>query len=462
MTTVSGIHAEADPALQRHLEELAREHDVPGAVVAVLLEDEVTEAATGVLNRNTGVPVTTDALFRIGSVTKMYTATLAMCLVHDGKLDLDAPVKVYLPKFRVADPQATEAITVRMILCHTSGLDGDLPADTGRGDDCLDVFLNRVAPELPQVTSPGGLFSYSNPAFTILGSVVERVTGQTWDAALRERLLTPLGAAATMTLPEEAILRRAAVGHLTPGGHRIHGAKLVPTDVWGWPRSCGPAGGIITTAADMIAFARLHLDGGRAPDGTLVMSSDQVRLMQEPQVDVPNKLFAAASGLGWRLRAWDGRTVLWHGGNGLAQMAELHVLPHARCAVALVGNSYTSIYLFRDLLAQLLADRLGITVPPPPEPDDTLELELSRYAGTYRANHLHLRFEQHDGRLAFSLYSREEGGDLLGGPAPNTPARPIDATRFLLGNELIGEFRDFDPSGRPRVFHTDCVMRRVD
>ncbi len=99
--------------LPERLAEAAAAHQVPGAVVAVSAGDERAEAAYGVLNRATGVEVTTDSLFQIGSITKLWTATLVMQLVDEGLLDLDTPVRRYLPGFRVADQGASARMTAR-------------------------------------------------------------------------------------------------------------------------------------------------------------------------------------------------------------------------------------------------------------------------------------------------------------------------------------------------------------
>src|SRR3954466_13339235 len=116
---------------QERLSLLADKHGVPGASLAILSGDEVAEASYGVLNVRTGAPATPDALFQIGSITKVWTATIVMQLVDEGKLDLDRPVVTYLPEFKVADADVTRQVTTRQLLTHTSGIDGDLFLDTG-------------------------------------------------------------------------------------------------------------------------------------------------------------------------------------------------------------------------------------------------------------------------------------------------------------------------------------------
>src|SRR5688500_7087716 len=117
--------------LQSRLEELTKKHKVVGAAVGVLHDGEGTEAAAGVVNLNTGVEVTPDTVFQIGSMGKSWTATVVMQMVDEGKLDLDVPVQTYLPTFKVADPEVSAKVTLRHLLPHTSGIDGDHFPDTG-------------------------------------------------------------------------------------------------------------------------------------------------------------------------------------------------------------------------------------------------------------------------------------------------------------------------------------------
>ena len=130
---------------QERLALLADKHGVPGASLAILEGDQVAEAAYGVLNIRSGVEATTDSLFQIGSITKAWTATLVMQLVDEGLLDLDEPVVTYLPEFKVADADVTRTVTTRHLLAHTSGIDGDLFLDTGRGDDAVSKYVEACA-----------------------------------------------------------------------------------------------------------------------------------------------------------------------------------------------------------------------------------------------------------------------------------------------------------------------------
>jgi CubicO group peptidase (beta-lactamase class C family) len=112
--------------LQTRLDELCAEYKVPGASLGIILGDESLEVPSGVVNLNTGVETTSDTLFQIGSITKVYTATMVMQLVDEGKVALDEPVSKYLPELSLEDAEAAKTITVRQLLTHTSGIDGDL------------------------------------------------------------------------------------------------------------------------------------------------------------------------------------------------------------------------------------------------------------------------------------------------------------------------------------------------
>src|SRR5690606_4399813 len=156
-----------------------------------------------------------DSVFQLGSVTKTFTATLLLMLADEGLLDLDAPLVSVLPELTWGDADAREIVTARHLLTHTSGIDGDHFLDLGRGEDVLERYVGTCG-DLAQVVAPGAAWSYCNTGFAIAGRLVERLTGQTYDDALADRLLRPLGMTRSCTLPEEALRHRAAFGHV-PG-----------------------------------------------------------------------------------------------------------------------------------------------------------------------------------------------------------------------------------------------------
>lgn len=190
---------------------LLAENQVPAAAVAVYSHGEIVEHAAGVLSKATGVEATVDSVFQIGSITKTWTATLAMQLFDEGKLDLDAAVRSYLPEFALHDEHAAARITVRQLMCHVCGFEGDLFTDTGTGDDCVQKFVASIA-DTTQLFEPGERFSYNNAGYTVLGRIVEVLRDKPYDRCLTDHLITPLRLTHVATGPNEAIMFRAAVG----------------------------------------------------------------------------------------------------------------------------------------------------------------------------------------------------------------------------------------------------------
>ncbi|MEU8780700.1 serine hydrolase domain-containing protein [Streptomyces sp. NPDC048637] len=366
---------------QARLGELLAAHHVPGAALAVVTGGELHELASGVLHTGTRVAVTTDSVFQIGSVSKGYTATLVVLLAHAGKLDLDAPVADVLPDFAVADAEATRTITPRQLLNHTSGIEGDFVSDTGRGDDCLARYVEGVR-NVGLTNPPGATMSYSSTAYNILGRIVEVVTGQTWDEALKEMLCVPLGLQHTMTLPEEVLRFRAAMGHMGEPGE-----DPVPTPLWNMlPRSAGPYGGICATAADVARFARLFVDGGRAPDGTRVLAAEAVEAMLRREVEMPDRWSLGAHwGLGWGLFEWDGVRGFGHDGSTFGQLAYLRALPEAGLAVALLTNGGAAApKVFETLCRELTAELGGVRMPEFGPAAEEPAVDPAPFTGSYR------------------------------------------------------------------------------
>ncbi len=423
----------------RRLGELAAEHRVPGAGLAILRvgaaadgsADVLVEAVHGVLSTATGVEVTPDSAFQIGSIGKVWTATVLMQLVDEGLLDLDAPVRDVLPELTVADPDVSARVTVRHLLTHTSGIDGDVFTDTGRGDDCLEKYVASLG-EVRQNHALGATFSYCNTGYSILGRVVEKVTGLTWDAAMSERLFRPLGLQHTTTLPEDTILGRAAVGHVGEPDEDPH-----PTPRWMLPRSLGPAGLISSTPRELVTFARMHLAGGVATDGTRVLSEESVARMQEPQTTLPDEhTLGDAWGLGWILFGWDGARLVGHDGTTLGQNAFLRVLPGSDLAVGLLTNGGHTRDLFDALYREVFAEVAGIAVPPtlePPADGTAPPVDAARYVGVYeRASVRTEVLEGEDGGLVLRTTDTAQLSGDDSDPVHEYPLVPVAPDLFAI------------------------------
>ncbi|MEU7578476.1 serine hydrolase domain-containing protein [Streptomyces sp. NPDC041068] len=381
---------------QTRLDELRAAHHVPGATLAVLVEGEIHELASGVLNRRTGVEATTDSVFQSGSIAKIYTSTLIMRLADAGELDLDAPVKEILPEFETADEEATRTITTRQLLSHTGGLTCDFTYDAGRGDDCLARYV-EAARGVALDCRPGAAVSYSSLGYNVLGRIIEVLTGQTWDAALKDRLFAPLGLERSMTLPEEALAFRTAMSHLGEPGQDPD-----PAPAWDlMPRSAGPYGRVLVSAGDVARLAKMHLDGGTAPDGTRLLSAAAVDEMQRRVADVPDKWSVSADGwgLGWTLYDWNGVMGYGHDGAAIGQYGYLRIVPSAGVAVVLLTNGGGARELYAGLFRELLADLADVTMPDAFEPPaQAPEVDFSKYVGTYERAGVVITVSERDGR----------------------------------------------------------------
>jgi len=461
------------------LNELATEANVPGAALGIWSDAQEILAAHGVLNTATQVPVTTDSVFQVGSITKLWTATMIMQLVDEGLLSLDTTISELLPGARLGTADVGDQVTVRHLLTHTSGIDGDVFTDTGRGDDCVERYVGLLA-EVPSVFTPGATYSYCNSGYVLLGRIIEVIDGQSWDESLRERLTGPLAATQTVTLPEEAILRRAAVGHQRCG---------TPVHVWGLPRSIGPAGLITATPGDLLTFARLHLDGGITADGKRLLSEAAVTAMRSACAAIPE--FSApgsAIGLGWRLSRWGNRTIVGHDGDTIGQSAYLRIDPEAGIAACLLTNSAESESLYREVFSEVFGDLTGVTMPPPPRPADGLPgsgsgpeaggqpagtpgvSDLERYAGYYERMSRQFDVSVRDGQLRMALTMTgnlaalvdAEPEDLLLYPAEATGS---SGTRFVLrsGDDEPWAPVSFDrlADGTPYLYMSGRVAPRV-
>jgi dipeptidyl aminopeptidase/acylaminoacyl peptidase/CubicO group peptidase (beta-lactamase class C family) len=373
---------------QRRLTALATRHKVPGAVLGILRvrpdggADELAQAAHGVLNVETGVAATTDAVFQIGSISKVWTATVVLQLVDEGKLDLDAPLVEYLPELRLADADVTKHVTMRHLLNHTSGIDGDVFTDYGRGDDCLEKYVAGLA-DVAQNHPLGATWSYCNSGFSLAGRVIEKITGQTWDQAMRERVFGPLGLRRTVTLPEEALLLPAAVGHVGEDE-----GEITKAPIWMLPRTLGPAGLICSTPADVLTFARAHLAGGAiagGEDGKRLLSEDSAVAMAAKEADLPDKYSLGDSwGLGWIRFDWDGHRLIGHDGNTIGQAAFLRILPEQGLAVTLLTNGGHTRDLYQDLYREIFAELADVEMPTPlGPPAEPVDVAIGGHAGTY-------------------------------------------------------------------------------
>ncbi|MCR3749925.1 serine hydrolase domain-containing protein [Lentzea californiensis] len=446
--------------LQENLPRLVAEHGVPGAAVAVTVGDDVAEAAAGVLNKNTGVETTTDSLFQIGSITKVWTTTLAMQLVDEDLLDLDAPVRDYLPEFKIADEEAAARITVRQLMNHTSGFEGDLFTDTGRGDDCVEKYVATLH-DTPQLFAPGEMFSYNNAGYCVLGRIVEVVRGKSYDDCLREHLFAPLGLTHAAADAYEAILYRAAAGHLTHD--EAAGPQTAP--VWALVRSNAPAGSMLAMSPrDLLKFARMHMN-----DGAGVLSPESAAAMRQVQVQVPDlALMGDAWGLGWELFHYPRATVIGHDGGTIGQNAFLRLVPEHGVAVALLTNGGKTIDLYQAIFRHVLRELTGVELPAMPEPvAEPPRVDGERFTGVYvSAVSERVVTQDEDGRIWMEVVPKGIMAELSPESAGRTELVPwrddtLVAAEPVMGIHMPHAFVGDDGNGRALFLHTGRADRRV-
>ena len=325
--------------------------DVPGVAVGVIVGDDEHVVTDGVTSVDHPLPVDADTLFHVGSTTKTVTATAVLRLVERGDLDLDAPVRTWLPDFRLADDDAARTVTLMHLLTHTAAFEGDVWSDPGPGDDALARYVEGFA-ALEQLAPPGTLWSYSNTAFSLAGRVLEVVTGQTFEAAVADLVTEPLGMTSSCFAADEAITRRTAVGHRTgPDGPQV-------VRPWGLPRAVAPAGGLASSVRDQLAYARFHLGDGRTPDGAPLLKPESMTFMRQPHARAGGGR-AAAVGLAWLIQ--DGRDVALfaHGGSTNGQESSFVIVPERGVAVTVLTNADRGAALQAALTKAILRDLLG-------------------------------------------------------------------------------------------------------
>ncbi len=403
----------------------ARERwSVPGLTFGVLRDGEVTVAADGVLRLGEEEPVTPESVFRVASITKPFVATLAMTLVQDGSLELDEP-----------PPESPVEATLRQLLSHQGGLATEWPEafdGLGDGDDALGQ-LARLDPEgLP--VGRGELFAYSNVGYWLVGAAIASAAGTTFEAAMEERVLTPLGLSATGFEPE-----RGVPGHdkLEPGSdeHR-------PADD-AYPRARRPSGGLWSNVEDLLNFAAHHL-GGPGP-----LRSESVAELQRPHVDGPGFRY----GLGWFVTRRGDRAAVEHMGSVAGYQSLLLLVPEEQVAVAALANSSRGLAPIRQVTR-----RLGLT-PDRAEDYPLSPAALETFAGRYHGQGLALELAADDGMLRLAVV---EVNSLTGEEQswPGVRARPVGDAEFeILEGEWRGERFDFP---RPGVVRFGTLAVRVE
>ena len=413
--------ATTDPDFQRLCDEIVAamaRFGVPGVAVGVLRDGVEYAAGFGITNVEAPVAVDDHTLFQIGSTTKTFTGTAAMRLVEVGALDLDAPLRTYLPELRLRDEAVAARVTLRHLFNHSGGWLGDYFDDTGDGDDALATIVARMV-DLPQFTPLGAYASYNNAGFYLAGRAIEAVTGKTYEAAIRALILEPLGMAESFFFAADCISRRVAVGHtVTEGGTTV-------ARPWALARAAHAAGGLTSSVRDQLRYARFHLGDGTAPDGTRLLTPETLAAMQEGRMPAGSAF--GSFGITWMMKDLDGVKTVRHGGTTNGQLSAFVLVPERDFALTVLTNANRGGQLHTAIVEWALRHYCGIAETPlTPRPLTTAE--LAPYAGRYSAALTELALTVQGGELVLQVVP--QGGF----PKKESPAGPKPPpTRLAIG-----------------------------
>ena len=431
-TRLEAIKSDLDAFVAQRMADL----QVPGAAVGIVAGKDEYAAGFGVTNLDHPLPVDTETLFQIGSTTKTVTATALMRLVEQGKVDLDAPVRTYLPDFRVADASVSEEVLVRHLVTHTGGWFGDDFTDTGRGDDALAAYVAEMA-DLPQIAPLGRFFSYNNAGLSVVGRIIEVVTNKSYEDAVQELVLTPLGMEHSYFFPEQVMTQAFSVGHAGSPDDPEGAPQVVPD--WAFPRAINPAGGITSSVMDQLRYARFHLGIGPAT-GADVLSAESVAQMQTPHGPGGSLGLYLLDGVGvtWMLSTLGGERVVMHGGSTNGQQSAFLLLPDAGFGITVLTNAEAGAVLAEETVLWVLDRLYGLSLPEP-TPIEVSPDELADYAGTYASGTgVNLDVAERDGELLLDVTLN--GEPLPDGSGPLMMVGPDRAVFEFAGVPFLTDF----------------------
>lgn len=354
---LSFVHAQ-DTDWRTMIESWRVAYNTPGMSVGIIRNGEVVFVdGFGVLEEGKATKADKNTLYSIASNTKAFISASIATLVSEGKMNWDDKVQKHLPYFELYDPCVSEMMTVRDLLCHRSGL-GTFSGDVVwyRSNYTAEEVVKRVA-ELPQEFEFRNGFGYSNVMYLAAGEVIRAVTGKSWADYVREKFLDPLHMDRTITSTNE-IASTANVA--TP--HKPEGEMCNPIDWVNWD-NMGAAGGIISSAEDMIKWMQLQLNNGIYGKDTLFTRREQIT-MWTPHVNYPvsdraREVYGGRNfngyGLGWGTTEYHGKQMVSHTGGYDGMYSAVTMLPTEKIGVVVLTNTMDGI---GTLLSYEIIDRL--------------------------------------------------------------------------------------------------------
>ncbi len=336
--------------LQKLLAASGEKNKCVGASAAVYEQGRWDSAVYGLANLATGVEVTENTIFHIGSITKIFNTTLLMTLVDEGKVDLTRPVLHYLPEMRTADMDALRQMTVAMLVNHTSGIDGEMLPDHGPDQERIADAIPRMA-AMEQVHAPGKDMSYCNTATLLAGYLTQKVLDKSWYELIEERIFAPLEMDHAIVDPQDALLYRNSVGHY----FHPETEKPFRTNQTYLPLSFAPAGTTaMMSAKNLVQFGMMHANDGVGLNGARVLSEGSARQMRKQTASYQGPMGEFNCGLGWLM---DGTGMVNHGGGGPGIISWLYVHPETNSSIAVLTNTVTGMAVATEVSAPFVTAR---------------------------------------------------------------------------------------------------------
>jgi CubicO group peptidase (beta-lactamase class C family) len=382
--------AEAEAFLDDIMPAAIARYNVPGATVVVVKDGRVVVAkGYGYRDLANRTPVTADTtMFRIGSISKLFTWTSVMQLVEEGKIDLDADVNTYLKEMKIPDTYPGQPVTMRHLMTHTAGFEDSSRHMTG--DDPADLISIRqyCKENIPtRVNPPGKVSRYSNYGTTLAAVVVEDVSGMPFEQYLQSRILTPLAMNNTSIrekLPPDLAPK------LTQGYSFAHSENNPTGD---FILVVGPAGSISSTAPDMAKFMIAHLQNGTYGNAT-ILAPNTADLMHSRAFANDPRITGVC--LGFYEQYYNGRRAIVHGGDTDTFHSLLFLLPDEQVGFFVSGNSAGGRGVRNALFTSFMDHYYPQEQQVLPGPDPSASARLQQYTGTYRTNrHTYARFEKY-------------------------------------------------------------------
>lgn len=380
---------------------------VPGAVIGIWYAGKETICGYGITSLEHPLPVSEETLFQVGSITKTFLTTAIMRLLEKGLVDLDTPIRHYLPDLHLVDEPTAAKVCMRHLLTHTAGWEGDYFNDFGRGEDALAKMIQHMA-DLPQISPLGKFWSYNNAGFYLAGRVIEIVTGKSFETAIQELVLMPLGLNSSFFFPEEALTRRFAVGHEEEAG------QVKVARPWAMGRAIHPAGGLISNAHDLLEYARFHMGDGTTPDGSRLLQANHLAQMHTPLLHATGLRQMA---LGWFTTTLEGVKLLRHTGGTHGQISLLTFSPEKQFALVVLTNSSNADSVIDATETTALKIYLNLTIPQP-TPLDCAAEQLKAYTGDFESADSVCSIELQENRLVLNMVYKG------GFPTPDVPGYP--------------------------------------